>query len=52
MTMMQWKKPIRNNGGFTLVEMLVAFSCVAVKLCFADAGGIRIAKAAGACLLQ
>ena len=20
MTMMQWKKPIRNNGGFTLVE--------------------------------
>ena len=31
MTMMQWKKPIRNNGGFTLVEMLVAFSCVAVS---------------------
>ncbi|MFR5076787.1 MAG: type II secretion system protein [[Clostridium] innocuum] len=29
--MMQWKKPIRNNGGFTLVEMLVAFSCVAVS---------------------
>lgn len=28
---MQCRKSIRNNSGFTLVEMLVAFSCVAVS---------------------
>lgn len=26
-----WKKSIRNRNGFTLVEMLVAFSCVVVS---------------------
>lgn len=31
MTIMQCRKSIRNNSGFTLVEMLVAFSCVAVS---------------------
>lgn len=31
MTIMRCRKSIRNNSGFTLVEMLVAFSCVAVS---------------------
>lgn len=31
MMMKQWKKSIRNRNGFTLVELLVAFSCVVVS---------------------
>lgn len=29
--MKQWKKSIRNRNGFTLVELLAAFSCVVVS---------------------